>query len=66
MQINKTNIVIIEHNEDFNEIKLYREGDLVIEYKDHKLSNNTFVRTIENKKYTFKNSELTHVENKLN
>jgi len=29
MQINKTNIVIIEQNEDFNEIKLYKEGDLV-------------------------------------
>jgi len=62
IQVNKTNIVLINQFDEFNQIKLYKEGDLMIEYKDHKVTNNQFVRAINNKKFTFKNNELTHIE----
>ena len=49
--------VILEYN-DFNEVKIYRNGDFMFEYKDHKINESTFIRSIENKKFTFKNNEL--------
>ena len=58
IQVNRTNIAIITQFDDFNEVKLFKEGDLVYEYKDHKIDESTFVRTIHNKKFTFKNNEL--------
>lgn len=58
IQVNRTNIAIITQFEEFNEVKLFKEGDLVYEFKDHKIDENTFVRCIQNKKFTFKNNEL--------
>jgi hypothetical protein len=58
IQVNRTNIAIITQFDEFNEIKFYKEGDLVYEYKDHKIDENTFIRSLENKKFTFKNNEL--------
>lgn len=59
VHFNKTNTAVITKNEDYNRIKFYRLGELVLEYKDHIINNNTFIRTIDNQKYTFKDKELT-------
>jgi hypothetical protein len=58
VHFNKTNIAIITKNDDYNGIKFYRLGELVLEYRDHIINNNTFIRIIDNQKYTFKNKEL--------
>jgi hypothetical protein len=58
IQINKTNLVIINEFEDFNEVKFFKEGTLIYEYKDHKLNDNTFIRTLNNNKFTYKDGEL--------
>ena len=58
IQVNTTNIAIIELIELFNEVKLYRSGDLILEYKDHKIDDSTFLRSLENKKFTFKDKNF--------
>jgi hypothetical protein len=62
LQINKTNVVLITQYDDLNHVKLFKEGDLSFEYKDHKISNNSFVRSIENRKFTFKNGKLINID----
>jgi hypothetical protein len=62
VQVNKTDIAIIRQFENKNEVKFFREGDLFYEYKDNKIDDNTFVRSLENKKFTFKNNELVLTE----
>jgi tRNA(His) 5'-end guanylyltransferase len=59
LQVNRTNIVLITQSDEFNIIKLYKEGDLIFEYKDHKTTDNTFVRSLYNKNFTFKNNKLS-------
>jgi len=61
VQINKTNVVIITQYEELNHVKLFKEGDLMLEYKDHKTLDDIFIRTLNNKKFTFKNNELTSI-----
>lgn len=58
IQVNKTNIALITEYDNLNHIKLFREGDLEFEYRDHKTSENQFVRTINNNKYLFKDNKL--------
>ena len=62
VQINKFDVAIIRQYENKNEVKLFREGDIFYEYKDNKIDDNTFVRYLENKKFTFKNNELVLTE----
>jgi hypothetical protein len=58
VQINKTNLVDITQYEDKNEVKFFIKSNEIYTYTDHKIDDNTFVRYIENKQYTFKNNEL--------
>jgi hypothetical protein len=58
IQVNKTNIALITEYNELNHIKLFREGDFVLEYKDLKTSENLFVRTLNNNRYTFKDNKL--------
>jgi hypothetical protein len=62
IQLNNTNIVVINTTDNENSVKLFRKGDLIFEYKDIKLSENHFIRTILNNKYTFKNNKLISTE----
>jgi hypothetical protein len=58
VQINRTNTAVITKNEDFNKVEFFKEGELIYEYKDHKVDESTFVRSILNKHYTFKDNKL--------
>nr|YP_009487328.1 hypothetical protein [Russula virescens]AWB36230.1 hypothetical protein [Russula virescens] len=59
--INSTNLAFITKFDLYNEIKFYTKGDLIFEFKDHKIDDTSFVRSIENNKYTFKNNKLIEV-----
>jgi hypothetical protein len=61
VQINIRNIALIYQYDEFNHIKLYKKGDFALEYKDHKISNNEFVRNLENKKFTYIANKLTTI-----
>jgi hypothetical protein len=58
IQVNKTNIVLITQDGLTNHIKLYKEGDLAYEYRDHKINDSIFVRSLQNKNFTFKDNNL--------
>jgi hypothetical protein len=62
IQLNTNNVVIIKEYDNENYIKFFRKGELIFEYKDSKISDNTFIRTILDKKYTFKNTKLISTE----
>jgi hypothetical protein len=65
-QITSFTIALIFQFDKFNEVKLFREGELIFIYKDHKIDESTFIRSIENKKYTFKNNELIAIQKPTN
>jgi hypothetical protein len=58
VQVNKTNIAIITQEDNKNIIKFFKEGDLTYEFSDYKVNESTFVRYLENKKFTFRNKKL--------
>lgn len=62
IQLNSTNVLIINERENENFIRLFRKGEFMYEFKDLKIDNNSFIRTIFDQKYTFKNSKLISTE----
>jgi len=62
IQLNSTNVLIINERANENFIKLFRKGEFIFEFKDLKIDDNTFIRTILDQKYTFKNSILISTE----
>jgi len=58
VQINRTNTAVITKYDEFNKVEFFKEGKLVYEYKDHKIDESTFIRSILNKHYTFKDNKL--------
>lgn len=60
MQINKTNIAVINKYEQFNIIKIFKSGELMFEYKDF-IDNNTIIRRINNKQFNFENGILIKI-----
>jgi hypothetical protein len=66
VQINKTNVVVIKQIDNLNKVKLFKSGDFLFEYTDLKVSENSFVRTINNRKFTFNKSMLSSIEKIIN
>jgi hypothetical protein len=42
-------------------VKIYKDGDLAFIYKDHKTDENTFVRSLDTRKFTFSNNKLVNI-----
>jgi hypothetical protein len=62
IQLNTLNVVIIKQMDNENFVKFFRKGDLMFEFKDIKKSDNRFVRTIQDQRYTFENNKLISTE----
>ena len=62
IQLSTTNIVILKEMDSINLIDFFRKGDLIFQYKDTKLSEDSFSRTISDQKYTFSKSKLISTE----
>jgi hypothetical protein len=62
IQGRNTSIFLIYDYKEYNIIKFYRSGPFIFEYKDHKINNNTFIRNLNDKKFTFINNNLTSIE----
>lgn len=56
--ISKTSLAVIEHENDINLVKFFVNGELIFNYRDHKIGSNKFVRRINNFEFTFENNEL--------
>jgi hypothetical protein len=65
IQLNTNNLVIIKQIDNENHIKFYRKGDLVLEFLDTIVSENEFIRTISDTRFTFKNNRLIYTELKI-
>jgi hypothetical protein len=54
----KDNLIIkILNSENKNSIEIFKKGNLIINFNDFKLSENKFMRVIDNKKYYFENNK---------
>ena len=62
IQLNTSNIVIIKELDNENYVKFFRKGELIFEFKDTYISENTFIRTILDNKFTFKDNKLFSTE----
>jgi hypothetical protein len=62
IQLNTNNIVVIKQIENENYVKLFRKGDLMFEFRDTILSDNSFIRTISDNRFTFKDRKLISTE----
>jgi hypothetical protein len=58
IHLNTFNILIINEINNENFIKFFRKGEFLFEFKDIKISLNTFSRFIQDYKFTFKNGKL--------
>jgi hypothetical protein len=62
IQLNSTNVLVINERANENFIKLFRKGEFIFEFNDIKIDDNTFIRSILDQKYTFKDSVLISTE----
>jgi len=58
IQLTTKNVAVINHYDKENFIKIFRNGDLVIEFKDKFVSENSFIRTLNDSKFLFENDKL--------
>jgi hypothetical protein len=64
MQLNTKNIAVINHYEKENFIRIFKNGDLVLEFlkRDEFIAENSFSRFIRDTKFTFVNERLAKTE----
>ena len=62
IQLNTSNILVIKVVENDNYIRLFRKGDLVLEFIDSKVNETIFTRTISDQRFTFENNKLITTE----
>jgi hypothetical protein len=59
IQITRTNIVLLTQDGLTNHVEVYKEGEFRFKYSDFKLSHNSFTRTINSTRFTFRDRKLT-------
>jgi hypothetical protein len=62
IQLNTSNVVIIQQIDDNNFVRFFRKGEFIFEFKDSKISDSSFTRTISDIRFNFKNSKLISTE----
>jgi hypothetical protein len=58
LQITRTNIILLTQDGLTNHVELYKEGEFRFKYSDFKLSHNSFTRTINSTRFTFRDRKL--------
>ena len=62
MLLTTKNIAVIMHYEKENFIRIFKNGDLVLEFRDTFISDNSFSRFINDTKFTFINERIARTE----
>lgn len=62
IQLNTSNILVIKVVDNDNFIRLFRKGDLVLDFTDSKVNEKIFTRTISDQRFTFENNKLITTE----
>jgi hypothetical protein len=58
VQLTTKNIAVINHYEKENFLRIFRNGDLVLEFRDKLVSENSFIRTLNDTRFLFENDKL--------
>jgi hypothetical protein len=58
IQLSTKNIAVINNNEKENFVRIFKNGDLVLEFRDKFTSESSFTRYINDKRFLFENSKL--------
>ena len=58
IQLSTKNIAVIKHYDKENFIRIFKNGDLVLEFRDKFMTENSFIRTINDTKFLFENDKL--------
>jgi len=62
IQLNTSNVLVIKEIGNENFVRFFRKGELMFEFKDVKISDLRFVRTILDQRYTFEKNKLISTE----
>jgi hypothetical protein len=54
MQLTTKNVAVINHYETENFIRIFKNGDLVLEFRDKFINENSFIRTLNDKIFIWK------------
>ena len=57
LQTKEGNLINFKQFGKYNEIEIFNKGDIILTYKDEFISNNKFMRILDNKKYYFENNQ---------
>jgi hypothetical protein len=58
IQLTTKNIAVINHYEKENFIRIFKNGDLVLEFRDKFINENSMIRSINDTKFLFENDKL--------
>jgi hypothetical protein len=58
MQLTTKNVAVINQYPNENFIRIFKNGDLILEYRDKILNENSFIRNIHDTKFIFENDKL--------
>jgi hypothetical protein len=58
LQLTTKNIAVINHYEKENFVRIFKNGDLVLEFRDKFINENSIIRTINDTKFLFENDKL--------
>jgi DNA polymerase type B, organellar and viral len=67
VQLTTKNVAIINQNEKENFVKIFKNGDLILEFTDKTVQENSFIRSINDTRFLFENEKLisTQISNAL-
>lgn len=58
IQLTTKNVAVINHYEKENFVRIFKNGDLVLEFRDKFINENSFIRTLNDTKFLFDNEKL--------
>lgn len=58
MQLTTKNIAIIKQQEKENYVRIFKNGDLVLEFRDKSVQEKSFIRYLNNTRFLFENDKL--------
>jgi hypothetical protein len=62
VKLTSSKMLIIRECEHDNHIKFLKNGDVIFEFRDHRIDDSTFSRIIDNTKFIFVNGTLVRTE----
>jgi hypothetical protein len=58
IQLTTKNVAVINHYDKENFVRIFKNGDLVLEFRDKLINENSFIRTLNDTKFLFENDKL--------